>query len=67
MNLQEIENEIEQLSIEERAKLRRHLEFFGDPDIMEELTRNNRVAAAGRVVSREEVLARLKAAGKYVE
>ena len=70
MSLQEIQKEIAQLSAEERAALRRHLddlEFFSDPKVMEEWTRNNRGAETGSVVPREEALARLKAAGKQVD
>ena len=65
MSLQEIQKEVAQLSAEERAALRRHLDqldFFSDPKVMEEWTRNNRAAEAGAIVSRKEAIARLQAA-----
>ena len=67
MNLQELQDEVARLSPEDRARLRAHLdslEIFSDPKVMEEWTRHNRAAAAGAVVSRDEAMARLKAAGK---
>ena len=69
MSLQEIQKEVAQLSAEERATLRQHLDrldFFSDPKVMEEWMRNNRAAKAGAIVSREQALARLKAAGKQI-
>ena len=69
MSLQELQREVAQLSTEERAKLREHLnrlDFLHQPEVMEEWTRNNRAAAAGGVVSREEAIARLEAAGKQL-
>lgn len=70
MSLQEIEKEIAQLSAEERARLRRHLDqldFFSDPKVMEEWTGNNRAAEAGAVVPCEEAIARLRSAGKKLD
>jgi hypothetical protein len=69
MSLQEIQDEVARLSPEDRARLRSHLdalETISDPDIMEEWTRNNRAAAEGAVLSRDEVIARLQNAGKRV-
>jgi hypothetical protein len=69
MSLQEIQKEIAQLSAEERDALRRHLDqlaLFSDDKVMEEWTRNNRDAEAGAVVSREQAVAQLKAAGKQL-
>ena len=69
MSFHEIQNEVAQLSTEERAKLRRQLdelEYFSDDKLMEEWTRHNRAAEAGAVVSREEAISRLKAAGREV-
>jgi len=69
MSLQEIQNEIARLSVEDRAALRRHLDeldSFADQKLMEEWTHNNRAAEAGTVVSREQAIARLRAAGKQV-
>ena len=70
MSLQEIQKEVAQLSAEERAALRRHLDqlnFFSDPKMMEEWTGNNRAAEAGGVIPREEAIARLQAAGKNLD
>ena len=69
MSLLELQQEIAQLSSEDRERLRRHLDhldFFSDPEVMEELTLSNREARAGRVHTREEVIAALKKAGKQV-
>jgi hypothetical protein len=70
MSLKEIQKEVAQLSAADRAALRRHLdelEFFSDAKVMEEWTGNNRDADDGRTVSRDEALARLKAAGKQLD
>lgn len=70
MSLQEIEKEVAQLSPEDRATLRRHLDqsnSFSDAKVMEEWTRNNRAVETGAVVSCEEAIARLKAAGKQLD
>ena len=70
MSLLELQTQVAQLSVEERAKLRAQLDgldFFSDPAAVEEITRNNRAAEAGAVVSRDEALARLKAAGKPLD
>ena len=69
MSLQEIQKEVAQLSFEERATLRRHLDeldFFSDPKVMDEWTRNNRAAEGGAVVSRELAIERLKESGKQL-
>jgi hypothetical protein len=69
MSLQELQEEVARLSPEDRAKLRAHLdslETFSNPKVMEEWTHQNRAAAAGAVVSREEAIARLKSAGKQL-
>lgn len=60
MSLQEIQQEIARLSPEDRTKVRAQLDFldaFADPAVMRELTESNREARAGRVHSREEVIA----------
>ena len=70
MSLPELQSQVAQLTAEERAKLRAQLDgldFFSDPGAMEEITRNNRAAEAGAVVSRDEALARLQAAGKPLD
>jgi hypothetical protein len=70
MSLQELKDEVARLSPEDRARLRAHLdalETLSDGKVMEEWTRQNRSALAGNVVSRDEAVARLKAAGKEVE
>lgn len=70
MSLQELQEEVSRLSREDRAKLRAHLdalETFSDPRVMEEWTQTNRIASAGGVVSREEAIARLQAAGKQID
>ena len=67
VSLQEIQKEIAQLSTGERAEVRRQLDqldFFSDEKMMEEWTRHNRAAEAGEVVSREQAIARLQAAGR---
>lgn len=69
MSLQELQNEVARFSPENRAKLRVHLdslEVFSDSKVMEEWTQTNRAAEAGAVVSRDEAIARLQAAGKQV-
>lgn len=69
MSMQEPQKEVARLSPEERATLRAHLdslEIFSDSKAMEEWTQTNRAAAAGAVVSRDEAIARLQAAGKQV-
>ena len=69
MSLQELQQEVARLSPENRARLRAHLdslEIFSDAKVMEEWTQTNRAAAAGSVVSRDEAMARLRAAGKEV-
>lgn len=69
MSLQEIQKEVAQLSAEERAALRRHLDqldIFSDAKVMEEWTQHNRAAEAGAIVSREQAIARLQATGKQV-
>jgi hypothetical protein len=65
MSLQEIQDEVARLSPEDRAKLRAHLdhlELFSNPAVMQELTESNRQARAGRVHSREEVIAAIQKA-----
>ena len=67
MSLQEIQKEIERLSPADRAKLRAHLDqldVFADPEVMQEWTESNRQARAGRVHSREEVMAALQQVDK---
>jgi hypothetical protein len=67
MSLQELQNEVTQLSPEDRARLRAHLEsleVFSDSKVMEEWTQTNRAAEAGAVVSRDEAIARLQPVGK---
>lgn len=69
MSLQELQQEVARLSPEDRARLRAHLdslELFSDSKVMEEWTQTNRAAEAGAVVSRDEAIARLQAAGKQV-
>lgn len=69
MSLQELQEEAARLSREDRARLRAHLdslEVFADPQLMEKWTRANRAAEEGQVVSRDEAIARLKAAGKQI-
>jgi hypothetical protein len=70
MSLQELQQEVARLSPEDRAKLRAHLdalETFCDPKVMEDWTFQNRAAETGNVVSRDTVIARLKAAGKQLD
>jgi hypothetical protein len=70
MSLQELKDEAARLSPEDRVRLKAHLdalETLSDPKVMEEWTHQNRAAVAGNVVSRDEVMSRLKAAGKHVE
>jgi hypothetical protein len=70
MSLKELQDEVARLSPEDRAKLRAHLDsldVFSDPKVKEDWTRQNRAAAAGAVVPREEAIARLKAARKQRE
>lgn len=69
MSLQELQQEVSRLSTEDRARLRAHLnalEVFADPQAMETWTETNRATAAGAVISRDEALARLQAAGRQV-
>jgi hypothetical protein len=70
MSLQELQEEAARLSREDRAKLRAHLDsldIFSDPQLMENWTQANRAAESGAVVSREEAIARLRAAGKHLD
>ncbi len=69
MSLQEIQREIAQLSPEDLAKLRAHLDqldIFAHPEVMQEWTESNREARAGRVHSREEVILALQKAGQPI-
>ena len=70
MSLQELQEEIARLSPADRAKLRAHmdsLDVFSNPPVMREWTLANRAAATGAVVSRDEAIARLRAAGKQID
>lgn len=67
MSFLQITKEVAQLSATGRKKLREQLdllEVLNDPVVMKELTEGNRQARAGRVHSREEVMAALKSAHK---
>ena len=69
MSLLEITQEIAQLTPEERRQLRARLdliESLSAPEVMERLTASNRQAAAGKVHTREEVIAALEKAGTKV-
>ncbi len=60
---------ISQLSPEDRKKLRDNfdlIESFCEPEVMAELTRNNRQALEGKVYTREQVIELLEKAGTKV-
>jgi hypothetical protein len=70
MSLKELQDEVARLSPEDRARLRVHLDsldVFSDSKAMEEWTLQNRAAEAGAVVSRDDAIVRLKAAGKQLD
>jgi hypothetical protein len=69
MSLAEIKNEIAKLTPAEVAELRRELipDPFDDPAYREEMTRRGEDMRQGRnIVTKEEMYARLRAAGRDV-